>query len=98
MAFKILVTGGNGQLGRSIKAISREFPEYTINYIDVDDVDLTDLDAVKAYFRRRKIDVVVNCAAFTEVDMVEAEERLITSLGKVLGYNGRLRLVGGGLP
>jgi lipoyl(octanoyl) transferase len=41
---------------------------------------------------------VTNLSAFTEVDMVEAEERLITSLGKVLGYNGRLRLVGGGLP
>jgi len=41
---------------------------------------------------------VTNLSAFTEVSMTEVEDRLITGLSRVLGYNNRLCLVEGGLP
>ena len=41
---------------------------------------------------------VTNLSAFEEVDIVEVENRLITSLGKVLGYNDRFRQVAETLP
>jgi len=41
---------------------------------------------------------VTNLSAFTEVSMTAVEDRLITGLSKVLGYNHRFCLVEGGLP
>jgi lipoyl(octanoyl) transferase len=41
---------------------------------------------------------VTNLCAFTDVSMVEVEDRLVSSLCKALGYNERFRLVTGGLP
>lgn len=41
---------------------------------------------------------VTNLSAFTEVSMSEVEDRLITGLSRVLGYNHRFRSVKGGLP
>lgn len=41
---------------------------------------------------------VTNLSAFAEVNMAEVEDRLITGLSKVLGYNGRFRVVADGLP
>jgi lipoyl(octanoyl) transferase len=41
---------------------------------------------------------VTNLSAFTEVSMIEVEDRLINGLSKVLGYNHRFCLVEGGLP
>jgi lipoyl(octanoyl) transferase len=41
---------------------------------------------------------VTNLAAFTQVSMAEAEDRLIRSLSQVLGYTNRFRLIEGGLP
>ena len=41
---------------------------------------------------------MTNLSAFTPVGMAEAEDRLIASLSKVLGYNNKFRLMEGGLP
>ncbi len=41
---------------------------------------------------------VTNLSAFAEVSMTEVEDRLISRLSEVLGYNDRFRLVEGGLP
>lgn len=41
---------------------------------------------------------VTNLSAFTRVTMAEVEDRLVSRLSKVLGYNGRFRVVNDGLP
>ena len=41
---------------------------------------------------------VTNLSAFAEVSMTEVEDRLISSLSEILGYNNKFRLVEGGLP
>ena len=72
---KILVTGCNGQLGR---AIQKEYAgEVAFILTDVAEqegiisLDITDIDAVMALVRQEKPDVIINCAALTNVDGCE---------------------------
>jgi dTDP-4-dehydrorhamnose reductase len=66
---KILVTGAAGQLG---KEICRQFPEATIG-VDRSQLDLTDTSAVQKFIAQESPDAVVNCAAYTQVDLAENE-------------------------
>lgn len=72
----ILVTGANGQLGRSIQDVvaSRPNPDnVSDNYIftDVDSLDITDSQAVDRFVDNHNINVIINCAAYTNVDKAE---------------------------
>ncbi len=69
----ILVTGGNGQLGCSLRLASAE-SEHRYVFTDVEELDITSAAAVEEFFCREKPDVVVNCAAYTAVDMAEDNE------------------------
>lgn len=69
---KLLVTGGNGQLGQSFKEIIRQ-GNVEAEFIDIEELDLTDKTAVEAYFQNQKIDILINCAAYTAVDRAESE-------------------------
>ena len=71
---KILVTGAQGQLGLSIRKIEPEYPELSISYTDVEELDITDSRALTAHFEKNPIDYVVNCAGYTAVDRAEEEE------------------------
>lgn len=71
---KILVTGANGQLGREMRnVLEAEFPGNTL-YTDIDELNLTDRDAVSRYVLRNDISHIVNCAAYTAVDRAEEEK------------------------
>ncbi len=71
----ILVTGANGQLGSELRMLSAESPYHFI-FTDVDDLDLTQRESVLAFFKERKIDYCINCAAYTAVDKAEADSDL----------------------
>ena len=68
----ILVTGAAGQLGRSLRAIAPSGPNRYI-FTDVCELDITDREAVDAAIHREAIDIVVNCAAYTNVDKAESD-------------------------
>ena len=79
---KILVTGCKGQLGTEIQkqlragtseigAIPDCYRNAEVTAIDLDTLDLSDLKAVKAYAENLKPDLIINCAAFTNVDGCE---------------------------
>lgn len=70
----ILVTGGNGQLGSSLRKISSSNPGFSFEFIDYDDLDLTNADEVNKFFRGRHIDYIINCAAYTAVDNAEINQ------------------------
>lgn len=70
---KILITGANGQLGKSIQKIAGSFSGLHFFYTDVDDLDITQKQAVFQYLQINPVDVVVNCAAYTAVDRAEEE-------------------------
>ena len=70
---KVLVTGSNGQLGLSIKNQAGSFPTFHFIYTDVDELDITNIEKLKIFFQKNKIDALINCAGYTAVDKAETE-------------------------
>lgn len=78
----ILVTGANGQLGNEMRIVSRDSKDHYI-FTDVVEVeglettflDITDLEAIRRVVKENDVKVVVNCAAWTNVDGAEAHEK-----------------------
>lgn len=70
---RILVTGCNGQLGRELQRLGAISP-LTYLFTDIADLDITDRQAVCEYVARERVDVIVNCAAYTDVDRAEEDE------------------------
>ena len=67
---KIVITGANGQLGRELSRLGAISPnEYTPT--DIAELDITDSAAVDKFFADRDVDVIVNCAAYTNVERAE---------------------------
>ena len=69
----ILVTGGNGQLGNEMRVVSKESRNRYI-FTDVMELDITNLEAIRYMLKMERVDVVVNCAAYTNVDRAEEDE------------------------
>ena len=68
----ILITGANGQLGSEMRRLG-EFSSNNYLFTDVAELDITDKNAVDAFVSQNAIDVVVNCAAYTNVDKAESD-------------------------
>ena len=71
----ILVTGSRGQLGHHLQLLAPQSPHHWI-FTDVDELDITDRQAVLDYVHSNHIELTVNCAAFTDVERAEREEAL----------------------
>ncbi len=69
----ILVTGANGQLGSSILSLENIFPDYNFLFTDIDDLDLLNFLDVENYVVKNRIEVIINCGAYTNVDKAEDE-------------------------
>lgn len=69
----ILITGANGQLGNEFRRLGKGSVNHYI-YTDAEDLDITCFSDIQTFFRQNKIDVVINCAAYTNVDLAEANE------------------------
>lgn len=73
----ILVTGSEGQLGRALRRASvASSDRYFFTDVAGDDtlrLDITDADAVEGFVREHGIGVIVNCAAYTNVDRAEED-------------------------
>jgi dTDP-4-dehydrorhamnose reductase len=79
----ILVTGANGQLGNEMRIISKNSTDKYI-FTDVNQVegqktiylDITDMDAIRQMVKDNDVKAIVNCAAWTNVDACETDEKL----------------------
>lgn len=70
---KIVVTGGDGQLGRAIAMLSQSSTNsYTLTTRNT--LDICNREQVEAYLNDNDIDIVVNCAAYTNVEGAESDE------------------------
>ncbi len=69
----ILVTGANGQLGSEIKALAFSFNEFTFFFTDKEDLDITNIGAINTFIIKKNINAIINCAAYTAVDLAEDE-------------------------
>ncbi|MBR6256210.1 MAG: dTDP-4-dehydrorhamnose reductase [Lachnospiraceae bacterium] len=84
MSLKLMVTGCNGQLGKALYELTKDDPAFEYVGSDVPELDITDSEALIAYVRDIKPDVIINCAAATNVDGCEKDEDLafkINALG-----------------
>lgn len=71
---KILLTGGNGQLGIELqKQFKKSYDSYEVISTDYDVLDITDLNQVRKVLLLEKPDIVINCAAHTAVDKCEED-------------------------
>lgn len=73
---KILVTGGNGQLGSELKDLAAARPADEFTFVDLGDLDISDEASVQTYMSDRNFDFIINCAAYTAVDKAEEEKQL----------------------
>ena len=84
---KLLVIGANGQLGTELRRlletgsaeigeIPTEYDGCEVSFADIDEIDITDAYAVEKFITSGKYEVVLNCAAMTNVDGCERNEPL----------------------
>lgn len=93
----ILVTGANGQLGthmrlKSASSCHRYF------YTDIEELDITDFQAIQSFVKDNSIQAIVNCAAYTNVDKAESDEESADRINHVaVGYMADTMASAGGL-
>ena len=72
----ILVTGANGQLGHEMQRAAKS-SQHTYTFTDVAEgyecLDITNIDDIRRMVSERHIDIIVNCAAYTNVDKAESD-------------------------
>ena len=76
----ILITGCNGQLGNEMRLLSKDNGQHSYFFTDIEELDITDYDAIINFVQTNKIDCIVNCAAYTAVDKAEENEDLCSLL------------------
>ena len=73
---RILVTGSNGQLGSEMVALQPQETHHQWFNLDINELDITDKNAVEQFVVNNKIDGIINCAAYTNVDKAEEDVAL----------------------
>ena len=82
----ILVTGANGQLGNEMRIVSKGSSDRYF-FTDVEELNITDRDAVSQFVKENDINVVVNCAGYTNVENAEDDEETAELLNsQAVGY------------
>ncbi len=72
---KILVTGANGQLGKSLQSIAGEYSQHEFIFLSKSDLDITNQSQLKNTFKKHQPDYCINCAAYTNVEQAETEPK-----------------------
>lgn len=72
----ILVTGSNGQLGKEIKQLESDYPEFSFIFLSREDLPIHHFELVRNFFKGYSPQFLINCAAYTAVDKAESEKDL----------------------
>ena len=83
----ILITGCNGQLGNEMQLLAKKNPQHQYFFTDVEELDITDAEAIDRFVQDNQVDCIVNCAAYTAVDKAEENEEFCNLLNNIApGY------------
>ncbi|MDR2860115.1 MAG: dTDP-4-dehydrorhamnose reductase [Mediterranea sp.] len=86
----VLITGSNGQLGNEMRVLAQKHDSHTYFFTDIAELDICNEQAVTTYVTSNRIDVIVNCAAYTAVDSAEDNQELCNRLNNMAaGYLAR---------
>ncbi|MBQ3677241.1 MAG: dTDP-4-dehydrorhamnose reductase [Bacteroidales bacterium] len=83
---KILVTGGNGQLGNELRKVAPNLP-FSFTFTDVAELDITHIADIEALFNKQPFDYIINCAAYTNVNKAESEEDIALKINAIAPEN-----------
>ncbi len=83
----ILVTGANGQLGSEIQSLATNYTQYHFIFTDVSALDITNLEDVKSFCISNKINIIINCAAYTAVDKAEEQTEICNAVNNTATHN-----------
>jgi dTDP-4-dehydrorhamnose reductase len=86
---RVLITGSNGQLGSEIKELATNYKKLDFVFKDLPDLDICDFEVLQAFIIDRKINAVINCAAYTAVDKAEED----AEIAEQVNYEGVLNIV-----
>ncbi len=78
----ILITGCNGQLGNEMQLLESQYPQYQWYNTDVQELDISNQQAIEQFVAAHEIDGIVNCAGYTAVDKAEENEELCAMLNQ----------------
>ncbi|WP_298542701.1 dTDP-4-dehydrorhamnose reductase [uncultured Aquimarina sp.] len=70
---QVLVTGADGQLGKSIKGLKGDFLNLDLCFANSKNLDITDKKSIVLFLEKSSFDYVINCAAYTDVEKAEKE-------------------------
>lgn len=74
MKTKVLVTGANGQLGKTIKELySKNIDFIYFVFVTKSQLDITCKNEIDAFFNKHQFDYCINCAAYTNVEQADSE-------------------------
>lgn len=73
---KILVTGANGQLGKELRDIAKQYTDFEFLFLSREDLPIHHFELVRNTFHAFMPDYCINCAAYTAVDKAETEKEL----------------------
>jgi dTDP-4-dehydrorhamnose reductase len=83
----ILVTGSKGQLGSEMNEIAHQYTNYHFIFTDVEELNITNHTEVAAFIELHRIDIIINCAAYTAVDKAEVEVDIAKEINQLAVKN-----------
>src|SRR4051812_37976013 len=93
---RILVTGKEGQVVRSLAAITDD--NLSVTALGRPDLDITDLDSIARAIEFARPDILVNPAAYTGVDRAESEAQVAFAVNREGARNAAVAAAAAGLP
>jgi len=73
---QVLVTGSEGQLGKSLQKHQDKYNTLKFTWTDIHNLDITNTKSLRSFFSKNKFDYIINCAAYTAVDKAEEDQEM----------------------
>ncbi|ARR01143.1 MULTISPECIES: dTDP-4-dehydrorhamnose reductase [Campylobacter] len=92
---RILVFGAYGQLGSEFRYLSNRYSNFSFMFLGKNDIDIINFNETKEFIKSKSFTVIINCAAYTNVDKAEEEfeyaklvnYKAVENLGKIAHDN-----------
>lgn len=83
----ILVTGGNGQLGKQFRSLTKNNSGFNFIFTGSKELDITNHNRVEEFIIEKEINTIINCAAYTSVNKAESEQKLANEINHLAVAN-----------